>query len=76
MSTQHLASDVLIDPRFVLQEVLIHGESALYRSIGHNLLLNLVGLATNRVRGASKVLVVSILDRVAALALLHTLGRL
>lgn len=76
MSSQHLATHMLIHSRLVVDQILIDSKGALHRSICHDLVLNLRHVLVHRVRGLAKLLVVIVVDLVAVLALLVTLGRL
>lgn len=75
MTAQLLAMLVLIDTVLVQNEILINGEGALNRSIGHDLLLNFTHITPHRVRLGAEVLILGIIDGVTALADVRTLGR-
>jgi hypothetical protein len=59
VSTVRLASDVLVDTRFVGQEIVVDSEGSTYTSLFHQFLLD-VGHTLHRVRRLSEVLVLRV----------------
>ena len=73
MTSQSLASNLLVDSTLVSHEILVNVKGHLHRSVRHQLSLDLID-ATDIVRLLEHVLIPRVLDRVSILALSDALG--